>query len=224
MPAAPGEAGRAVKLLSVIPGVGRIRDQIGSLAAEWEDHNSLELASLSPSDEVMVVLGDSLSQGVGASSLANTWPMLLRRRLGDAGLQLRLVNLAASGARIDDVVDGQLPRMAALGLDPVVTTCTIGSNDLMWSVRIGPSVGRLRRLVGRLPRSAVLATLPDRGSLVARAFNRHLRAEASAASLDIAEVAKTVKLNRRAFASDGFHPNDAGYQGWLEAFTAELVR
>jgi hypothetical protein len=50
----------------LLPGVGLVEDEIKPYAAAWHERN---LAALASADPLWVVPGDSLSQGVGASSI-----------------------------------------------------------------------------------------------------------------------------------------------------------
>src|SRR5947199_225910 len=59
------------------------------------------------------VLGDSTAAGLGAGSAGRSYPVLLARRLGDAGFRVELIDLGVSGARTADVAATQAPRAAA---------------------------------------------------------------------------------------------------------------
>jgi hypothetical protein len=54
----------------LLPGVGRVENEIKPYAQAWRQRNMAALASAGP---LWVVLGDSLSQGVGASSIEHSW-------------------------------------------------------------------------------------------------------------------------------------------------------
>jgi lysophospholipase L1-like esterase len=49
------------------------------------------------------MLGDSLSQGVGASSIEHGRVLQTQRALTGHGVRYRIVNLSFSGARVSDV-------------------------------------------------------------------------------------------------------------------------
>jgi lysophospholipase L1-like esterase len=78
-----------------------------------------------------VVLGDSLSQGVGASSIEDGWVLQTWRALADRGVRYRIVNLSFSGARVSDVSSRQIPALAGLSAAPELITVLIGSNDII---------------------------------------------------------------------------------------------
>lgn len=208
--------------LSVLPGVRAARRQVEDFASLWQAHNERELEEIGGDDELYVALGDSLSQGIGASTMDSAWPISLTNRMAANGRRVRLVNLSKSGGKIEDVVDEQLPRLHELDRVPSVVTCTVGSNDLIGSVRFRSTVAQMSALLQVVPDHTVVATLPDRGSLVARAFNKRLRLAAAESSITLADVAPRAFRGRGMFAPDLFHPSDAGYEAWLDAFAEAL--
>ena len=155
--------GRTVRTLGLfVPGVRRVRGHVDPYADAWQADNRDALAR--PGRRV-VVLGDSMAQGVGASSHRGGWAGRLAERLAD--LDVTLVNLSASGARVPDVLDQQLPAMDALpptsgSDDPDLVVVMIGSNDLFGGP--GPRTAlpdRFAELLDRLPDGAVVTTLPQ---------------------------------------------------------------
>ncbi len=208
----------------MLPGVRATRAQVDEFATAWRHRNDGELAALSPEDRLFIALGDSLSQGIGATSLESTWVIRLARELESGGAgRVRVVNLSVSGGRIGDVLATQLPRLEAIGVRPAVVTCTVGSNDLIGSPRFGRAVDEMRMLLGELPSGAVMATIPDRGSLVAKAFNRRLRHAVAEHPVRLADIAPLAYRGRKTYAPDWFHPNDRGYEAWFATFAAVLT-
>ena len=157
--------GRVVRALGrVLPGVARVQRQVEPYADHWAAANRATLAAPSGRRR-WVVLGDSMSVGVGASSPGAGWVGQLHERLRDAGHDLEVLNLAATGARVPDVVEQQLPALAALGSAgprPDLVTVLIGSNDLFGGRAHRDALGAsMSRLVTLLPRGAVVSTLPQ---------------------------------------------------------------
>ena len=214
----PGPLVRA--LAKVLPGVRETEDQIPAFARRWHEQNQ---AALTAGEPVWVALGDSLSQGIGASSLETTFVRQVQRRLAEAGRPVPVLNLSVSGARIQDVIDRQLPKLAQLAHEPVFVTCTVGSNDLLRSVRFKRTTRQLSTLFDALPSGSIVATLPDAGSMVAKYVNRVIEGEAPLREHRIADVASHLSGWRRRIAGDGFHPNDEGYEAWTNAFTEVLI-
>ena len=207
-------------LARVLPGVRDTEDQIPAYARRWHEQNQ---AALSSGEPVWVALGDSLTQGIGASSLETTFVRQVQRRLADAGRPVPVLNLSVSGARIQDVIDRQLPKLSQLAHDPAFVTCTVGSNDLLRSVRLKRTTKQLGALFDALPKGSIVATVPAAGSLVAKYVNRIIEGEAPLREHRIADVASHLSGWRRRIAGDGFHPNDEGYQAWTAAFSEVLI-
>ena len=79
-----------------------------------------------------VALGDSMSQGIGASAYDRGWAGQLSTRLRARGWEHRLLNLSVTGARVDDLVATQLPALEAAVQNAgsaALVTVVIGSND-----------------------------------------------------------------------------------------------
>ena len=134
-----------------------------------------------------------------------------------------VLNLAVSGARIQDVIDEQLPKLSQLAHPPVFVTCTVGNNDLLRSIRVKRTTTQLNELFDALPEGAIVATLPSAGSMIATYVNRVIRGEAPLRRLRVADVAAHMSGWRGRIATDGFHPNDKGYEAWTAAFTEALA-
>ena len=207
--------GRMVQVLGQVhPGVRTTGRQIVDHADFWRVEAQRALAGPAP---VLVALGDSIAQGIGASAPALGYVGLLAEQL-----QVPVLNLSRSGARLADVLDEQLPALAESGVRTAAVVCTVGSNDLLRELRFSTTKNRMSRLIEVLPEEAVLATLPDAGSLLAKRLNRHLRREALGHGRVVADVAANLRSWRRLAASDQFHPNDAGHRLWCHAFLSPL--
>ena len=174
-----------------------------------------------------VALGDSAAQGIGASRPDLGYVGVLARRLHDTtGRPIEVVNLSRSGARLDDVLDTQLPALAALGRRPYVVTVAIGGNDIAsYSQKLFTE--QADRLAAALPDGAYVADAPyfmhgrwGRDSrqaadlLAASAVHRGLRPVA----LHDAQRARGWQAMLTDFAADWFHPNNRGHQVWADAF------
>jgi lysophospholipase L1-like esterase len=180
-----------------------------------------------------VALGDSAAQGVGASDPQHGYVSLLAGRLRDStGQPVQVVNLSRSGARIRDVVDTQLPELAALGREPDVVTVAIGGNDIRAYDRAA-FAREAERLAAALPAGAYVADAPyfmhGRWERDADQAAGLLRQEAADAGLRPVALHQALKAQgSRAmltqFAADWFHPNDRGHEVWADAFWREMSR
>lgn len=230
----PPLPGWLVRRGGFLPGMAETGKQIQRYAGYWRDLAELALRADagfgSPAGvdrprkpPILVALGDSLAQGIGASHPEYGYVGRVRRELAGQDSLSPVLNLSRSGARIADVLEIQLPALAAVD-DPLgLIICTVGSNDLVRSTRLGRAKRELSDLLEALPESAILATVPDRGSVAATLFNRHLRREADLLSIPVADVAAYLTTWRGHRAADRFHPNDQGYQIWVDAFSEQLI-
>ncbi len=215
--------GRFVTLAGrVLPGIARVQADVEPFAAQWRAAN---LAALKSSGPLWVALGDSLSQGVGASAFDRGWVGQLHTRLAERGTPVRLVNLSVSGARTADVLDVQIPALADLaarGAWPELVTLMIGSNDLMGRRYRDRMPERMDRILRQLPAGSVVTTLPN-PTATANAVNAVIEHVASERGLVVAELrAPRTTSWRGKLAADHFHPNDRGYTGLADVIESAI--
>jgi lysophospholipase L1-like esterase len=210
------------KLALVLPGVRSVMDQVEPYAHWWEEHNRHALAS---GRRLWVALGDSMTQGIGASAPDRGWVGQLAADPPPRLRDLTVVNLAFNGARVQDVLDRQLPaleRLRDLGHDVEVVTLLIGNNDMMsprWS-RLLPDA--MSTLLDRVPRGTVVATQPGLQRAAAR-FNRVVDAKARTGEIVVADFrVPHMRDWRGRLAQDRFHPNDRGYAGMADVIRHAL--
>ncbi|GGG24299.1 hypothetical protein GCM10007304_42690 [Rhodococcoides trifolii] len=214
----PGRAVRALGL--VVPGVARVWAQSEPYADAWHTHN---LEILNRPGRRWIVLGDSLSQGIGASSYDAGWVGQVDRRLQARGHHLQILNLSATGARVRDVIDQQLPVLNSIGVrDDDVITVMVGSNDLFGGRR--SQLGHdFAELIERVPIGAVVTTLPQPTRATDQA-NGHIERAAAQGRIVMADLRVTGPGSWRGrLAGDYFHPNDAGYASLATALEQAML-
>ncbi|MEE8602848.1 SGNH/GDSL hydrolase family protein [Euzebya tangerina] len=219
-----GAVGRVNPLGRLREGVGITSGQVDQYRWAWEAHNAAALAKDGP---LLVVLGDSAAQGIGASTPFDGWVGQVVGRMRDAdGVPWRVVNLSVSGARARDVLDSQLPRLYRLGQPVQLVICAVGGNDMYrtpsWLVR-----EHFSRLVRSLPAPGTLAedqrtvmtTLPQGlGRRRARIAGDIVTQQAPQRGILVADLwATTGPPWQGKYAEDYFHPNDVGYGLWADA-------
>lgn len=213
----PATPGRLVRTLgSVFSGLAATADQITAHSEFWRNEAASALAT---GESLFVGLGDSLTQGVGCDDPRDSYLYQVAKQGGYEG---RILNLSRSGARVNDVLETQIPALETLSSTFDVVVCTVGSNDLMRSTRIFALRRRLDLLLEHLPDCGVIATLPAGGSLSASSVNRHLRAACEVTGVQLADVDREIEGWKGRTSGDAFHPNAAGYEAWTRAFTAAL--
>jgi len=204
----------------------RLRRSVPRAAVHWSQPQG------TPGGLLLVALGDSAAQGIGARDPDHGYVAVLARRLARAaGRPVQVVNLSVSGARLRDVVRDQLPRLAALNRTPDLVTVGVGGNDLRRYVDEQYRRDVADLVAGLPPGRTVLADIPffghGRAERDAAAAAHLLRERAAAAGLAVAPLHEAMRARGWAglvgdYAADGFHPDDSGHRVWADAFWAAL--
>jgi lysophospholipase L1-like esterase len=184
-------------------------------------------------------VGDSLSAGVGASSVEDTLPHLVSERLGRP---IDLHVLAVSGARASDAIVDQLPLLREVKAD--VIFIEIGANDVIHLTsrrRFRAELNQLLTFVEALDAERVIVVgIPAFGSVTL--FPQPLRAIVGARGemldedvrsaarahdayyIDIASATGEAIAREpdRMLARDRFHLSDDGYRLWTDAIMRSL--
>ena len=187
----------------------------------WDEHNATALSAQGP---LWVALGDSMAQGIGATAPENGFLHrvvdLLSERTGEPW---RVINLAMTGARIEHVVEDELPLLHDRQLDPIVSTCMIGFNDFIGGTRADKIESDARRLVQDLPNGTLVGRVSTSRFTKRATVLRDVFAEAEAAGKitvfdpwqwpDASEI----------WARDRIHLNDVGYRHLGDAVFEAMV-
>jgi lysophospholipase L1-like esterase len=198
----------------IMPGVAEVQKQVEPYAAAWRAAN---LEALGGRHRRWVALGDSMTQGIGASSPEAGWVgQLARRQTGPVDV----INLSQSGARVEDVISHQLPVWRKLAPAPhgEILTVLIGSNDVISPRHRQLMAEAFAELLEALPVGAIVSAVPSPAA-PAREANELVRAAAAAG--DIRAVFPSSfdpGAWRGRLAADRFHPNDAGYTMIADTF------
>ena len=178
-----------------------------------------------PGGLLYVALGDSTAQGIGARAPERGYVGLVAQRLRSAtGRRVRVLNFSRSGARVRDVVNEQLPRLA--GQSPDLVTVAVGGNDVK-----GYDAGRFRAdvdaLVAGLPPGTVVGDVPwfmhgGTGRKSGEAA-QYVTARARSRGLPVARLHQAMRERGWTsmitdFAADWFHPNGRGHRLWADVF------
>ena len=179
-----------------------------------------------------VALGDSFTIGTSVAQ-AERWPDQLVAQVP----QLELVaNLGVNGFTSGDVIQVELPRLAALR--PELVTLLIGVNDVVQGVpearyraNVGAILDELVRQVGAgrvlvvtTPDYTVTPAGADYGDPVTQsaairrnnAINTELAAARGIAVVDIHDLSLRAATDRSLVAGDGLHPSGAQYALWVD--------
>jgi acyl-CoA thioesterase-1 len=201
----------------------RVHATVEPFASAWRAANAGAMRAEGP---CWVVLGDSMSQGIGARTISGGWVGQLHSTLNRERPQpVRLVNLSTTGARVRDVVDVQLPMLDSLGLSPALVTVLVGANDMFPPRRRPSALADFARLLDKLPpHVAVVGTLPRRNRH-ALAMNALIDDAAARGTLGVADMrGMTIRSLIGTRAEDHFHPNERGYAGIAERFAGGIAQ
>ncbi len=210
---APGRFLRIVRRL--LKGVDHVEREIVPYAGDWHEHN---VAALGRREALWVVLGDSLSQGVGATSIDQSWVLQAARMIAEKGLQYRIINLSISGARVTDVLERELPALNGLATVPDLVTVLVGSNDVVRHDLRAELPRHYAALLAALPRGALVA-VTDHPHRVLSPVNTLVREAAGTGAVQVVPI----RLSTRDLAEDHFHLNDHGYRLLAEDFAVAIV-
>lgn len=172
-----------------------------------------------------MALCDSSAQGIGASRPDRGYVGLVAERVrARTGKDVQVINLSVSGARIDDLLEDQLPLLANLEADLV--TVTIGGNDVH-THHAGTFAAQVDRLTAALPPGTFIADVPyfmhGHWERDAQQSADVLTRSASKCGLSVVPLHDALRRQGWSamltqFAADLFHPNDRGYRVWADAF------
>lgn len=182
-----------------------------------------------PGGLLLVALGDSAAQGIGASSPRHGYVSLLADRLrSETGRPVEVVNLSRSGATTRQVLAEQVPALEALGRTPDLVTVGVGGNDVAWAYDAAALADDVRDLLDALPAArTVVADVPwfmhGRWERDAADAGELLRAEAEERGFALAPLHRMLEARGwrsmvTDYAADWFHPGDRGHRVWAEAF------
>lgn len=186
---------------------------------------------------LLVVLGDSSAQGVGARDPLEGWVGIVAASLRRAEPHLVVRNLSLTGAKVAHVVNDQLPVLRRLAVRPSKVICAIGSNDVALLDRpfdrfdaAGVAAG-IEEIAATMPPGSVLVEVPYFGiwpyeRRVVQA-NQIIRDAAVRHGHVIAPVHAATRFpihqKVRRLAGDIFHPNEVGYRDWAAAVLSALA-
>lgn len=208
------------RLAHVMPGLRATLGQTAPYAAWWAASNRRAIESQRP---LWVVLGDSLSQGIGATAPDRGW---VGRVLDDPTPRLReaaVVNLSFKGARVLEVLRRQVPMLETLReqRDVALVTVVTGNNDLMSPRWVGALADSAQLLLDALPRGTVVARQPGM-QRAATAYNRVLARSAHRGVVPADFRIPHLRDCVGRLAQDRFHPNDRGYAQMAAVARASL--
>jgi acyl-CoA thioesterase I len=218
--------GVGIELLALI----RLGRSVPAYKNYWKVRTQAEL---SESPITYVAMGDSAAQGIGASAPYKGYVGLIGDSLHVVYRRpVRQWNISVSGAKVQDVIDVQLPQIEKMQLpSDVVITLDVGSND-MRTYQHDRFASQIDYLFSRLPKRTIVSDIPYFGGGIARSSepnvldaNKSLEQAARKYGLKVAPLHRITQQNDSllGYAADFFHPNNKGYKNWYSAFWSTLT-
>lgn len=163
------------------------------------------LRNFPPKGAHIMAVGDSLTEGIGATSKQTSYIGILQKRLN-----ITIDNKGVSGATSMDVLR-RLPR-DILPAHPDIVILFIGSNDYLQQVPEQETFQNLRTIISRLQENGVLVVLIGaRGGALHDTFADDFAALAQQSGSAFVPKILDGILGDPKFMTDQVHPNDAGY-------------
>lgn len=180
-------------------------------------------------DVVVVALGDSTVQGLGAILPQKGFVGKVTKRM-DQSKDISIYNYSRSGAKSAEVLDNQVPQ--ALKLDRIdAVIIAVGPNDITHKISLEQFIDNYKNIVKQFPSDKiVVATLPPMGPRDIdgqSSYDWGLQVKELARTSDIRIAPVFDRVNARVndpriYAGDFYHPSTAGYTLWADAFEAPL--
>jgi len=186
------------------------------------------------SNIIYVALGDSLSAGVGAEKMEDSFPYLLAEKMARAG-KITLHARAIPGELTSNLLSDLVPL--AIKDNPDIITLLIGVNDLHDFISARSFRADYDKVLERLTQETAakiyVINIPFIGAdkmmlppyqvafdLQTREFNSIIKELAARYSVDYIDLyTPTVSLFKKSgdhYSADLFHPSAAGYKIWAD--------
>ena len=174
-----------------------------------------------PAHTTVLILGDSLTQGVGASSAQTSYPALLKQQT-----QWNIINGGVSGntsaqalARLPELLQQHQPKLVII---------SIGGNDFLQRLPNSDTQANIAQSIALSQQSGAQVLLVAVPQLTLAAAIGHPNDHAMYADLaqtqqvHLLEDAWSDVLGDEALRADPVHANDTGYQVFTKSLTKRL--
>lgn len=182
----------------------------------------------------VIFLGDSVTDGVGASSGDMGFAALLRQRLDGSGFATAPVDydsvISALGGQVVDLRFSQ-----AIGREPrSLIVVEVGAHSViedagLSSSQFGIGYGLMLDCLQGSGATIVVSTVPwlgwdgsDPAYALASERSQIIREEAAARGIPVADLWRSMRGRRDLLSDDGFHPNDAGHRLAADLFWLQI--
>ena len=179
-----------------------------------------------PVDKNILVLGDSLSAGLGVN-YDQAWPSLLQSRINKIGASYRVINAGVSG----DTTSGGISRLPRLlkKYSPEILILELGGNDGLRGTSLKAIEKNLRDMINSAQSNDITVILigvqlpPNYGVLYTEGFENIFSDLAKEYGLGLIQGSLKTMVNEGLMQSDGIHPNVPGHRQ-IESIVWELLK
>ena len=163
-----------------------------------------KIVNFPPKDGPIVAFGDSLIEGVGATTGVDL-PALLSKKIGKP-----IINLGVSG---ETSAEGLVRIEKVTTLNPGVVLVLFGGNDFLKRISKAETFENIDQIILKLQESgAVVILLGIRGGLLSDGYDGNFENLAKGRGvLYVPDVLDGI-FGHPKLMSDGIHPNNAGYE------------
>jgi len=163
-----------------------------------------KIQNINNSNFNIVVLGDSLSYGKGASH-EEAYPALLEKSLNRP-----VINLGVNG---DTAVRGRMRVNEAVEYQPYMVLIEFGGNDFMQQVPFEQTLSAMEQMVDTIQSAGAVAVIVDTGgSYVMGKYSKSYKKLARQKGAVFVPGILDGVMGKRGLMSDQVHPNAAGYK------------
>ena len=180
-----------------------------------------------PSAKKILVLGDSLSAGLGVN-YNQSWPLLVQQELISAGYNYTVINAGISG----DTTSGGLSRLPKLiGLhQPEILILELGGNDGLRGTPLGAVENNLRKMIELSNKSGIKVLMmgvqlpPNYGVSYTTSFEAMFANLSEEFELVLVKGELADMIKDGLMQPDGVHPNVEGHIMIQQAVWKDLIR
>lgn len=186
-----------------------------------------------------IALGDSLTAGIGSHDYQSTFPFLLARKFEKNFSPVKLIILAESGAKTEDVLNSQLPKI--FPGNPDYITLLVGINDIhnFTSLeKFNQDYSQIiTQLITKTRAQIIVINIPLLGSgklfnppfkfwfdYKTKQYNKIISRIIKDKPVKYIDLYTKTKqqfwLNSVLYSSDQFHPSEQGYKLWADLINA----
>jgi acyl-CoA thioesterase-1 len=198
--------------------LNQLHQSVSSYAKYWRQQSAKQ------GEFVYVALGDSAAQGIGASRPELGYVGLLIKQVEQTtGKSVHVLNLSESGAKIEDVINKQIPQLK--NIKPDLMTIEVGSNDVANDYDTQKFQQQYDQLASLLPANTFVANIPYFGGRLkyndkAIDASKYVQQAAQKHNLKLVDLQTATKQEQSIFnySVDFFHPSNRAYKIWSDAF------